>query len=574
MALLQREYTSMEAEPTSAESAPTPDASPEPTQGKVRSAPRERRRAGLLKQCGQFVAGSLARLIRPLRRRTITVSMEEGHIRVVTLVGRKVTSWGISVADSRGPDDDDVEVATGSWRSKELRALLRTMPGGGGRVVSNLPLYTALFRHLRLPKIGNRYLGKVVLSEVLETLPFLEHEADVVWRSGRVGTGHAVSVVVVPRQAMDAHVQMLKGARARPAAVHSAASSLALAAGVPDVIVIDLHPDSAGIVLVQSGVPRVVHRVEMQSSAAVSEETCVAVARGVEIVAGCYVRDTEDEEVSELPIVLTGPLSRDADIVRPLEAMLAREVLAIHPPFRCPEHFPTSEYAANLGLALADRQRGHLLRKVLGREPSPANLLPERHRSRVVPVLPLTVLTSLALFMYAGLVFGNNVDDTYAHRATLSSRVAVLEREARSLEITLAGEAVLLGRTQTALQLAQNIESRKTAIEGGMEERLAQLETITRSSLPAKVRLSTLLSEANGFILEGTAPTYGDVILYAENLQESGLFSTVTIAQIQTLANASVGGEDNAASGSVSFLIKPSIPLPPAPPTTAQTTLR
>ena len=146
------------------------------------------------------IRGSLrVRVSSPLKwnQRTVTINMEKEVIRVVVFKGKNVVAWrttdlsqehspGNSEEPSPGEDDsasrlqsalDELGIKYGGrfWKLVDKVGIRR------GRVVMDLSLYTTLMRHLQIPKVRVRYLEPVVVSEVLESLPFNKDEVDITW---------------------------------------------------------------------------------------------------------------------------------------------------------------------------------------------------------------------------------------------------------------------------------------------------------------------------------------------------------------------------------------------------------
>ena len=494
-------------------------------------------------------------MLRMLQRRTITVNVQDGCLRVVVLKGRTVTAWGMSVASESLPRSGDAEEQI-EGIADQLRALLEELPPRHGRLVTCLPIYTPLIRQLRLPRIGRRYISQVVFSEVLETIPFSEDQVDITWRRRRAGAWDEIVAVAVPREDMDRHVALLKEAGSRPGAAYAWATSLAAAGGVSDAILVDMELLSAALVLLREGVPRGVHRVELPGRDADPQARAEAVVRAVEQVGSYDQMANPDTEDVRLPAVFTGRLTTDATPVEALEATLGRDVLPFAPPLVYPGSFPAHEYAANLGMALSDMGRIGLFRG----KGTPANLIPERHRVRPMPLLPFLVFAILAAFLYVASINGARVEDALYNQATLSSRVATLEGRERSLNLSLMRGDVLRGRIEEATRLASEMESTIQGQGREMETLLRQLEVITVEALPPGVHLSTLLLQNNGFVLSGTGPSYEDVLRYSEGLRAPGVFADVQVARVEmsgTAGAVSNGYEQDAAA--VTFQIIPSL---------------
>ena len=467
-----------------------------------------------------------------LRPQKVTVSLDEDSIKVVVFRGREVLAWGTVPIDAHVPKEDETD-----RRSQQnvdlLETLLRHLGVCRGRVVTDLPLHAPLVRHFQLPKMRRRYLDQVVVSEVLETLPFLEEEVDLAWRARSSGRGHEVVAIAVSKQTMDDRVRLLTEAGIRPPAAYSKAVALADAADVSDGIVVHVDPSYVEYVLLRQRVPQAVYvyKVELGENYPQAHRQAEVMLKAVEDVAG-YAQSLDSADGSQpLPVVLTGHASRDSPLTKEIHQGLRRKVLPFSPPLAYPEHFPPDEYAVNLGLALADGVRPKVRRRNTADRLPSFNLLQARHLPRPLPVRPLAVFIGLLLLGAVALNFGGRVDTLSAEVAALSARHTNMQREERQHRLTLLRAGDTEADIQAIDRLTQDLESHLADLEGEMDTTLDWLETLTERSLPPDVALSSLVQQGGALDLMGKASSYQNVLRYIENLRASGLFSDVTLQE-------------------------------------------
>jgi hypothetical protein len=159
-------------------------------------------------------------------QKVVTVSLEKDVVRVVTFKGKRVTGWKTTDISQRQqapePEDgtaveypsvsplqsilDDLGIKYGGrlWKTLDKMGFRR------GRVVMDLSLYTTLMRHLQIPKVRLRYLEPVVVSEVLESLPFSKDEVDISWQLHKEEEGQWVYAIALPKQRVDSQVKLVK----------------------------------------------------------------------------------------------------------------------------------------------------------------------------------------------------------------------------------------------------------------------------------------------------------------------------------------------------------------------------
>ena len=383
------EAASMESQPDVQEEAgeaPSTESQPD-VQEEAGKAPSRLQKPSVKNQISQIFS-----------RRNVTLTLKDGVIRAVVFKGRKVVTWGTaSLADKPLAEADDPD-AQEKGQNDHVRVFLRELGVGHGRVVTDLPLHTALTRHLPLPKIGRRYLEQVILSEVSETIPFSVEEMDLAWHVRSNDTGQEALTVAVSKEAIDDHVRLMKESGIRIKAIYSKAAALAHACALSDGIVAHLEPSRGEFVLVRQWVPRAVYQMKLPESDTSPQQFAEEVSRAVEHVAGYHQHVGPGDGSRPLPVVLTGQLSSKSSLVEALQQALQRDVLPFEPPMEYPDHFHPSEYAANLGLALADQSRTKPRSSTSSHGVPSVNLLPERHLPRSLPVRPTAIFVALLLF--------------------------------------------------------------------------------------------------------------------------------------------------------------------------------
>ena len=463
-------------------------------------------------------------------RPTMTLSFEDGLIRMVVLQGSKVVDWATAT-----PPDDPADGGLQSDAPDEvyvecLRKLLADHGAERCRLVTDIPLYASLLRHLSFPAIQRRYLAGAVLSEVAETIPFATDEVDVTWRIWKTEAAQNVFAIAVPRDVIDGHVRLLEEAGVRPVATYSKAVALAFASGATDRVVIHLTPSRAAIVLLRGGMPLVVNHLTLTEGESDFQRQAEGIMDAVERTVGydrSYRVSDAAGEGRTLPVTLTGHLPEDGGLGESVRALASGEISDCKPPLDYPSEFSPSEYAVNLGLALSDRaSRRGLLRK----GNVPFNLLPRRHLPRPLPVVPVA-LTLLSLLMVAT-AFGTTeyVANVESNAVRLSAELADLGRENR---INVLHAKAMQERLREIRPVTEGLEPHLDELGRRIEVLQTQLETITDLAPPEGVMIPSLAPQDDEILVSGTAPTFEHVLEYAANLDGSGLFSEVAIEKVE-----------------------------------------
>jgi Tfp pilus assembly protein PilN len=506
-----------------------------------------------------------------VRRRTMTLTVENGVVRVVVFQGKSVIAWGVA-----NPEEDFKPVGAGfkpaptdlgaldDGYAPRLYALLKELHFRRLRLVTELPLYAPLIRHLRLPRIRRRFLPSVVSSEVLQLIPFSADEIDLTWQASPKEGGQDVFATAVPKRVVDEHVRVLKEAYLRPRATYSRAAALAFATGLSDAIVVHLIPSEAAVVLVREHVPRVVHKLNLPQGEDDARRHVEAIARAVEQVASYYRTLDIKDDPSSLPVVLTGQLAADAPVAAELRKVVQRQIWPFQPPLVYPGHFPPAEFAANIGLMLADRARSKLGGNLADHKGLSVNLLSQRHLPRPLPIRQTAVFVGLLLFGVAASSVKPQVDAAMLEAATLSSRVQSLEQQARQHRMTTARVNSLEEQTEATKQMVAALETRLTGLDTHIEDFLARMQAIVQDAPPEGVNVVSVTLQGNEFALAGTASSYEDVIKYTSNLRALGprFFTHVRILRAEVGGSVeALAGAPQADGGGIVFQVRAGIPF-------------
>lgn len=514
------------------------------------------------------------------RKQTVTLSIERDVIRVVVFKGKTVVAWGLaaleegtSPAEHTGTPPSDEESAEMSHAS-HLAGLLSGLgiQSGGrlwnllnqigirqGKVVMDLSLYTTLMRRLRIPKVRRKYLQPVVASEVLESIPFEEDEVDLAWALEWTDEGPSVFAIALPKQRVDSQVSLVKEAGLIPAAAYSKAAALALASGVSDAILVHLEPSEAAIVLACQGDPQVVHQLELGKGNSTPQELARALARAANQVAGYYQPFDPAEQGESLPVILTGQSSDTALLVNTLQDILRRQVLPPQPPLDYPQDFPLEEYAANMGLFLADRFSRKGQKQDSGQTAHSLNLLPERHRPRQLPVLQAAVFITLLLLAVHPFNVSNLVDAKVMEKQAISRDLQELKAQERNHDLRLASRQESKKVLENTTGQIQKIESRLETLQEDMDTHLARLVTMTSLALPPNVELAGVAPLGDGYSLSGSASSYTEALQYVNNLKTYPVFEDARALRVE----GSGGTNPEGGVGRISFQIRVSLPEEP-----------
>jgi hypothetical protein len=472
-------------------------------------------------------AGELTTVARPPRRgrRTLTVSLGPKHVRVVAFVGSRPVAWGVL---DREPG------------ALQLPALRRFLTGRSARVV-DLPFYSTITRFMPLPQVARKHLALVIDAEVAGLLPFEQNEADVRWATLQTDRGGEIAATGMLRHTADAHLEGAAALGLLPTAAHTRAIALALATGHPVCVAAWLENGAADLVLVRGGIPRLTHRVELPAPGDPAAWASALAMGAAELCASEAPPVDDDlpafEPEAPAPLVLMGePPASEA--LSALAGAYAGGILPAQVSLEAVEGFDPAAFGVNVGLHLAaGAARTGGRRGAQGRALA-IDLLPERHRHHP-KVRRQTVLASLVgLVLLAGP--GQSyltLEQARAAADGLETRVVSLEAQARVTREGASAIERLRARIPVVAEQADALEER---MERNLSAARLLRERIAAVTTAPPVRGATVteltLDPATGRIA-GTAPTVSRVLAVAEGLRASGLFSTVTVRDMNDVSS-------------------------------------
>lgn len=488
------------------------------------------------------------------QQQRLTLDIHNGVARIVLFQGNQVLAWRKTTLSPHAAQDTS-EVAD-QLSTEQLRDLLGSLVSNKAKLVTSLPSSLSLLRELRLPKISGKYLKQVVMEELLKTVPFSQAEVDVTWRLHRSRAGIQVWAALAPALAVDRHMRLLRGSGATPKAAYPRPIALAFASGVRRGILLNMNGPTVDLALVQDGFPVLVHQLEIPSVSGERTAWVRATAQAIQEVAASYPSQGESEQEEPLPVVLSGEMAT-RDNTHALQAALGQEVQSFPSPFLYPESFPVQEYAANLGLALADQAKAQAAAAALASRRLALDLLPMRHRAKPFPVEYVAVLGVLALIGSLALFLTQDVQAKWQAVDTQAAKLQAPEQQARLHTLANARAAVTQKQLDQSVQVYNALKSQVTTLDANMQKVQARLNAVAQAGAAQGIAVSSLDGQKDSFLVSGAGISYQAVLDYTTSLRASGLFTDVKVLQMQSAANPQASSATPSAGASaVTFQAK------------------
>jgi Tfp pilus assembly protein PilN len=211
----------------------------------------------------------------------------------------------------------------------------------------------------------------------------------------------------------------------------------------------------------------------------------------------------------------------------------------------------------NIGLAIADRNRGKPGAKLTEEQVPALNMLSERHLPKPIPFRPIAIFMSLMLFGVVAFNLTPQVEAQVVEATVIGERLDNLEKQARTRRLSVSAARDLEERTEALRTKVTLLDVRLDDLAFELDAVLNQLEAITGLAEAQGVRISSIQLNGEEYILSGSAGSYDGVLAYTESLREAGdgVFTSVRVLRAASSAAAELlaGFEGAGAEANVGF---------------------
>ena len=467
---------------------------------------------------------------RLLAGRQVALSVEAGVLRILVLEGRRIQNW-LSYPLTEGqlegdaPSSGTIQSAVEAYRSRE------------GRIRGNVSVCfsssEALVRTLAIPKLKSRKMVAQAIDWQAEHELFVSKaQVHLFWQPFDAGPDEQNFLLVGLHK--DAFAQLYKAvrnAKLRPVLWELKPLALVRAVGRPQVVIANLEVDGTDLIVVSQGVPRLVRSISAQPNSTVDERSRILADEIAQTVQYYTASQPQHAWDSEAPIVLTGGLAGDPDLVQALRAKCAMPVEPFVCPWPCPPDFPAHTYASAIGLM---RKREKREKSDRGGAQIDFNVLPGEYTPRAVS--PKIVAVTVALLAGVALLYPLVSKQADQGLMLSEQRTALAQSQLKiaASKANLAKNREMDGQIEDVSRLLVTLgEERNTILSLGGEVS-SDVSTLLDVAPPSASFVSISV-KAEAILVEGEAPNYGTVLEYAADLEQSGKFATVTVVTIGLL---------------------------------------
>ena len=289
----------------------------------------------------------------------VTIAIEDNALRILMVKGKKVEDW-MSYALPPELSQEEVERDPRQYQ-RLLSFLFFDRESLKRQTLVSIPGNRALFNTVSLPKLKTSLVVEAVERETRRQLSIEAGQAYLFWQAFRTSKENQdfLSVAVL-KHGYDRTYHLLKGANLKPRLWDLKPLALVRAVGKERAIILDLERDNIDLILVSQGVPIII-RSMIDPTDVPNEELAQRLAEYVSETLdyynnGNYGQNGEIHEFQNSPVVLTGELAGDQDLVEAIRAATHVPVEQFCSPLQAPPEFPAASFAVALGLALKHGQ--------------------------------------------------------------------------------------------------------------------------------------------------------------------------------------------------------------------------
>ncbi|MBI4201858.1 MAG: hypothetical protein HY532_01915 [Chloroflexi bacterium] len=513
----------------------------------------------------------------PSRKQLLTVDLHDGMARVVLFQRGRVVAWGkatvpapvLYAEEHEEEADESGEPAPSALNPfEQLRTLVRDITLGPVPTVVSLPSSICLMREVLLPRVDRRHFTSIVLSELMESVPFNRDDVDIAWKAIKTGSGFKVAANLATKQAMDQHLAGMSQGGVRAGAAYARPLALARAAGVEDGIVVEVGSRVVEVVLVKDGFPRLSRQVHRGASGSSQDALWVSeTALAIEHMGELSEASPTGEQAAPLAISVIESAAPDDAAYGALAAATGRSVQQVQPIVGYPSHFPFHYYMGNIGLAMAHyAPPSFLLRSGPPRLPS-IDLLPQRYRPKPLPWGTAAAAGLLVLMAVATVPASSEVDLKSQQATGLAATVNTLEEQVRTRDLTAARINVARTRLADSGVYVSALDKRLTGLQDDSASILARMEAITGKASRYPLQLSSVFTQGGSFSISGTSVSPEELLAYTASLRSLNLFQSVYVTEVRSIPSTGLSGfaltEDaSPVSFQVRAVVEPPVSLP------------
>jgi Tfp pilus assembly PilM family ATPase/Tfp pilus assembly protein PilN len=460
------------------------------------------------------------------------------NLKILSIKGRRIKTW--ASAELAGGLVRDGLILQPQAVGEAINSLFKSTGVTKENVIFSVSGMSFTYRFIKLPPMKSSLVEEAILRAAKKEISLPLDELYITWQAipGK-GEEQEYFVIGVPRNFVDAAVQTLKTAGIEPYLMGLRPLAVARTAYRGEAIVVNMEPDCADIVIVNKGIPVVIHTINPRSEEASLEDNIRYLAGELSKTLAFYRSNNQDIQLHpSTPLLLTGEFAAQTIAGGLLQAEVEYPVESLKPPIEYPHNLPIDIYASSIGLAFKKTPP-----KYVTREEGThffdinINLLAGKYRkpkAKPVPVrnwLTAVIILALIGFLYplyqarSQTVTDNNILETDLNSADRELNLATLvNEETGKTEAEISSILAIYNTLKTA---GESIYDTRGIYSAGLQR--------MTGVMPPKTAFTSLEIRKDGITIAGETDSISTVVQYATDLEAQGVFRQVRITNIDEL---------------------------------------
>lgn len=465
-----------------------------------------------------------------MARKVVTLYIDDTSIRLLVTDGKSIRERAHSPLEP-GLVEGGVVVKEEEVAARIVQ-LLNDRQVSTKKVIVGLSGLHSLTLVIQLPQLPESMLAEAVMREAAKVLPVSLDKLYLTWKAIPAPERKIrVFVIAVPRNTTDALLKTLQRADLTPHMMDIKSLALARMVNEPTAIVLDVQPTEYDIVIIGDGIPQPIRTIPISPDERLSWQKKLPMITD-DLTRTMEFYDSTNPEnplAPDIPIYVSGELADEPEICQSLADRLGRPVMRLSLPVSYPLGSYPSRYTVNLGLALkqlASRSKTSSL-------VADMDVLPSIYQPKSFSLTRVFAMTGAALAVVAIVSQITFIQSNASGIESLTNQLGTVNT------IVEQHQQQLLEEKQTLSQAQTSQDTFTTALET-LYMRRNDFNTCleaTTTYLTGEVTLSSISHGGSTLLVEVQSPSESDVIQYARNLRDSGIFSEVSIINMKRLSD-------------------------------------
>ena len=463
-----------------------------------------------------------------MAKKITTLYIDSTSLRLMVIQGKQIQEWA-ELPLEPGLFNNTVIVDEAGFTDK-LKQLFRVQKIETRKIIVGISGFRCLTRPITLPRLSRDMLVEAVKREAGRTLPVPLEQLYISWQVlSTTEEKTQVFLSAIPRDTADSLLKTLHQAGFKPSFINLKPLLLGSAVGEKTAIILDFQTTEFDIVIMANSIPQPVRTIPFPIGATRAEKLSQVSSELDRTITFYNTNNPANPLEAGLPIFASGDMPDKEEAFQTLSNEVGHPILPISSPIKCPEGLQLDRYLTNIGLAL---------QQITGKTDSPSinlNVLPEPYRPKPAPVASILVIPGISLviavIIYMVILIQGISTEMSSALIQFNDTTGILQqRQAQSQELN--GSITELRRKITETEASRDSF---TATLGSLEREGSgmnlDLET-AMIALPGGSSLTGISHRDNILTVTGQAPSEKEVLSYFKNLNESGRFGNITIANM------------------------------------------